>query len=122
VDQNRIELDRNDTGVVVVVLTGEHDVYTAPTLRDRISTVIEERSPLVVDLTHATFIDSSVLRVLLEARRRTEEEGLGFGVALGEGEAPGVRRVLEVTGLISVFPVLPRAAALEVARSAEASS
>jgi anti-sigma B factor antagonist len=123
VEQNRIELDRSDTGVVVVVLTGEHDVYTAPTLRDRISAVFAERVPIVIDLTPATFIDSSVLRVLLEARRRAEEEGVGFSVALGDGEAPGVRRVLEITGLVSVFPVLPaREAALEVARSAEASS
>jgi len=77
----------------------------------------------VVDLTPATFIDSSVLRVLLEARRQAHEEGLGFAIALGSGEAPGVRRVLEVTGLISVFPVLPaREAALEAAKSRQAGS
>jgi anti-sigma B factor antagonist len=119
VDQNRIELDRGDTGVVVVVLTGEHDVYTAPALRDQISAVIEENVPLVVDLTPATFIDSSVLRVLLEARRDADDKKLGFAVALGEDDAPGVRRVLEVTGLIPVFPVLPaRKDALNFARSA----
>lgn len=105
--------------MVVVVLTGEHDVYTAPALRDQISAVIDENVPFVVDLTPATFIDSSVLRVLLEARREADERALGFAVALGENEAPGVRRVLEVTGLIPVFPVLPaRKDALKVARSA----
>jgi anti-anti-sigma factor len=120
VEQNRIELDRSDSGVVVVVLKGEHDVYTAPALRERISSVIDEGGPVVVDLTPAQFIDSSVLRVLLEARRQADEKSLGFAVALGDGEAPGVRRVLEVTGLIPVFPVLPaRKDALEVARSAE---
>jgi anti-sigma B factor antagonist len=123
VEPNRIELDRSDSGVVVVVLTGEHDVYTAPSLRDRINSVIAERSSFVIDLTPATFVDSSVLRVLLEARREAEEAGLGFAVALGDGEAPGVRRVLEVTGLMPVFPVLPaREAALEAARSGGASS
>jgi anti-sigma B factor antagonist len=120
VEQNRIELDRSDNGVVVVVLTGEHDVYTAPALRDKIMSVMEERVPFVVDLTPATFIDSSVLRVLLEARREAEQEELGFAVALGDGEAPGVRRVLEVTGLVPVLPVLPeRKKAIEAARSAE---
>ena len=103
---------------MVVVLTGEHDVYTAPKLRDRINSVIAERSPFIVDLTHATFVDSSVLRVLLEAHRQAEEAGLGFAVALGDGEAPGVRRILEVTGLMPVFPVLgARDAALDAARS-----
>ena len=122
-EPNRIELDRSDSGVVVVVLTGEHDVYTAPSLRDRIKSVIAERSSFIIDLTPATFVDSSVLRVLLEARREAEEAGLGFAVALGDGEAPGVRRVLEVTGLMPVFPVLPaREAALDAARSGGASS
>ena len=81
VEGNRVELDRSNGDVVVVVLTGEHDVYTAPKLRDRINSVIAERSPFIVDLTHATFVDSSVLRVLLEARRQAEEAGLGFAVA-----------------------------------------
>jgi anti-sigma B factor antagonist len=122
VESHSIDLDRSDDAVVVV-LRGEHDVYTAPSLRDQISSVIGERRPFVVDLTAATFIDSSVLRVLLEARRQAQEEGLGFAIVLADGEAAGVRRILEVTGLISVFPVLPaREAALEAAKSGQASS
>jgi anti-sigma B factor antagonist len=122
VESHSIELDRSDDAVVVV-LRGEHDVYTAPSLRDQFSSVLDERRPLVVDLTPATFIDSSILRVLLEARRQAEDEGLGFAIALGNGEAPGVRRILEVTGLISVFPVLfAREAALEAAKSGQAKS
>jgi anti-sigma B factor antagonist len=121
VDTNRIELDRNYDGVVVVVVTGEHDVYTAPSLRDQIQSVIEERAAFVIDLTPATFVDSSILRVLLEARRQAEESGLGFAVALGNGEGPGVRRILEVTGLMTVFPVLAnREEALQTAKSAKA--
>jgi anti-sigma B factor antagonist len=123
VESNRIELDRNNDGLVVVVVTGEHDVYTAPSLRDQIQSVIDERAPFVVDLTPATFVDSSILRVLLEARRQAEESGLGFAVALGNGEGPGVRRILEVTGLMNVFPVLgSREEALQAAKSAKAPS
>jgi anti-sigma B factor antagonist len=123
VESNRIELDRHNDGVVVVVVTGEHDVYTAPSLRDQIQSVIEERAPFVIDLTPATFVDSSILRVLLEARRQAEESGLGFAVALGNGEGPGVRRILEVTGLMNVFPVLAnREEALQTAKSAAAPS
>lgn len=122
-ESNRIELDRNNNGVVVVVVTGEHDVYTAPSLRDQIQSVIEEKAPFVIDLTPATFVDSSILRVLLEARRQAEESGLGFAVALGNGEGPGVRRILEVTGLMNVFPVLAnREEALQTAKSAAAPS
>lgn len=122
-ESNRIELDRNNDSVVVVVVTGEHDVYTAPSLRDQIQSVIEEKAPFVIDLTPATFVDSSILRVLLEARRQAEESGLGFAVALGNGEGPGVRRILEVTGLMNVFPVLAnREEALQTAKSAAAPS
>jgi anti-sigma B factor antagonist len=123
VESNRIELDRNNDGVVVVVVTGEHDVYTAPSLRDQIQSVIEEKAPFVIDLTPATFVDSSILRVLLEARRQAEESGLGFAIALGNGEGPGVRRILQVTGLMNVFPVLAnREEALQTAKSAKAAS
>jgi anti-sigma B factor antagonist len=120
VEAGRIDVDRSDTGVVVVVVGGEHDVSTAPSLRDRVTAVLEERTPLVIDLTPASFLDSSVLRVLLEARRRAHEEDLGFAVALGHDEAPEVRRILEITGLIPVFPVLSdRSEALERARSGQ---
>jgi anti-sigma B factor antagonist len=123
VESNRIELDRNNDAVVVVVVTGEHDVYTAPSLRDQIQSVIEEKAPFVIDLTPATFVDSSILRVLLEARRQAEESGLGFAIALGNGEGPGVRRILQVTGLMNVFPVLAnREEALQTAKSAKAAS
>jgi anti-anti-sigma factor len=123
VQPGQIELDRSDTGVVVVVVSGEHDLSTAPALQERISAVLDEGAPLVIDLTPASFLDSSVLRVCLEARRRALEEELGFAVVLGEGEAPEVRRILDVTGLIPVFPVLTdRAEALEAARSGRSAS
>jgi anti-sigma B factor antagonist len=120
VEQNRIEVEMTDAGVAVVELAGEHDLYTAPVLRDRISGVLEDGTALVIDLTPSTFIDSSVLRVLLEARREAEERVVGFAVALGDGGAPGVRRMLEVTGLIGLFPVLPaRKDALRLAASGD---
>jgi anti-sigma B factor antagonist len=120
VEQNRIEMERTDGGVAVVALTGEHDLYTAPALRDRIAGVLEDGTALVIDLTQSTFIDSSVLRVLLEARREAEDRAIGFAVALGEDGSPGVRRMLEITGLIRVFPVLPaRKDALRLAASGD---
>ena len=95
---------------------GEHDVYTAPSLTEQVEGLIDERVPFVIDLTPATFVDSSVLRVLLEARRMAEEEGVGFAVALDQDDSGAVRRVLEVTGLIPVLPVHPaRDAAMEAA-------
>jgi anti-sigma B factor antagonist len=116
VQENRIELDRSGSGVAVLSVQGEHDVYTAPSLTEQVEGLIDERVPFVIDLTPATFFDSSVLRVLLEARRKAEEEGVGFAVALDQDDSGAVRRVLEVTGLIPVLPVHPaRDAAMEAA-------
>jgi anti-sigma B factor antagonist len=116
VQENRIELDRSGTGVAVLSVQGEHDVYTAPTLTEQVEGLIDERVPFVIDLTPATFVDSSVLRVLLEAHRRAEEEGVGFAVALDQDDSGAVRRVLEVTGLIPVLAVHPaRDSAMEAA-------
>jgi anti-sigma B factor antagonist len=113
-------MERTDGGVAVIALTGEHDLYTAPAISDRINGVLEDGTALVIDLTQATFIDSSVLRVLLEARREAHERAVGFAMAIGEDGFPGVRRMLEVTGLIEVFPVLPaRKDALRVAAAGD---
>jgi anti-sigma B factor antagonist len=120
VETNRIDLDRSDDDVIVVIVEGEHDVHTAPTLREEIESIAVERKPFVIDLSSATFIDSSVLRVLLEARRLAQESKVGFAIAL-DGETPGVSRILEVTGLMPLFPVLGgREDAIEAARSGPA--
>jgi anti-sigma B factor antagonist len=117
VDANAIALDR-DGDVVVVTLEGEHDIYTAPDLRERIYGVISDGSAVVIDLTATTFVDSSVLGVLLGARGRAHEAGLGFAVCSADELESGVRRVLEVTGLMPVLPVLSgRSEAVEAARS-----
>jgi anti-sigma B factor antagonist len=123
VQENRIEVDRTtEDGVAVLAVQGEHDVYTAPSITEQVDSLIAERMPFVIDLTPATFVDSSVLRVLLEARRRADEEGVGFAVALGQDDSGAVRRVLEVTGLIPVLPVHPaRDAAVAAASSGHGS-
>ena len=92
--------------MVIVTLTGEHDLTTAPLLRERVEEAIGGRSGVLIDLTHAEFIDSSIIGVVLEGRRRAEEEGIGFAAALEGGDA-AVRRVLEVTGLDTNLPVHP---------------
>ena len=116
--ENRIELDRSDGGVAVVVVKGEHDVYTAPSLSEQLDSLLGEHVPFVIDLTKATFVDSSVLRVLLEAKRKADEGDIGFAVAVGQDDTGPVRRVLDITGLAPVLPVYAgRDEAKEAARS-----
>ncbi len=93
-------------GVVLMTVHGEHDIASAPDLRGAIEQALARSQHVVVDLTPATFIDSTVLGVLLGARGRAEEEELGYAVVLEAGAGdPAVRRVLEVTGLDALLPV-----------------
>jgi anti-sigma B factor antagonist len=102
-----LALERNDAGLAVLTISGEHDLSTAPTLRRRIDNLLDERTATVIDLSSATFIDSSILGVILDGRRRAGEAGIGFAVVHDSG-AEAVNRVLEVTGLRAELPVHAR--------------
>lgn len=99
-----IGLDRTDSGVTVLTISGEHDLNTAPQLRGQLDHLLGGGDPIVIDLTPASFIDSSIIGVVLEGRRRADDAGTGFAVAHGEG-ADAVGRVLEVTRLREELPV-----------------
>lgn len=95
-------------GVVLVAVHGEHDIASAPNLRTAIEAALGRSQHVVVDLTPATFVDSTVLGVLLSARQRALEEEVGYAVVLEPATGdPAVRRILEVTGLDQLLPVHP---------------
>jgi anti-sigma B factor antagonist len=102
-----LALERNDSGLAVLTISGEHDLSTAPTVRRRIDNLLDEGATTVVDLSPATFIDSSILGVILDGRRRADAAGIGFAVVHANG-ADAVDRVLEVTGLRAELPVHAR--------------
>ena len=87
---------------LVLSLAGELDLADAPALRDALRRAVE-RSPrrLVVDLAEVTFVDSTILGALVEARSALG--GDAFALA-----APGleVRRALEVSGLDRHFTIV----------------
>ena len=51
-------------------------------------------------------MDSSVLGALLDARRRALDAEQGFVVCIGDDVEPGVQRILDITGLVPVLPVV----------------
>ena len=87
-------------GAVVVELAGELDLYNAHSVRETLLGQVE-RAPerLVVDLSRVTFIDSTGLVVLIEARTRLPNRQ-SFLLA-----SPGLetRRALEISGLSRHF-------------------
>ena len=93
---------RRESGAVIVALAGELDLYNANDVREALMGVCaEEPARLVVDLAEVTFIDSTALGVLIEARSRMANRR-AFLLA-----APGMetRRALEISGLDKHFSI-----------------
>jgi anti-sigma B factor antagonist len=91
-----------------VALRGEHESFTADKLTRGLNGLIDESLAITVDLSYATFIDSTVIGVLLAAARRAREHHLSFRLMLGQQTGWPVRRLLEVTGLETQFEVVNR--------------
>jgi anti-sigma B factor antagonist len=86
-------------GQAVVELTGEHDLVTKDALRELLASLIAENDLVVVDLSAAEFIDSSVLHNLALADRLALEHGSHFRLQCDT--EPIVRTALEISGLLS---------------------
>lgn len=100
-----LEFSRHDRHVAVVV-HGELDASTAPTLRERLSDLIECQGNLsvVVDLAATTFIDSTGLSVLVTAHKWLRARGGELRLA---GPRRSTAKVLEITGLSRILTVVP---------------
>ena len=117
----RIEAPAVDGESPVLVITGEHDLSTAPELRARLHE-LGETSPIIVDLDETTFVDSSVLGVLVGGLRRARERDVPFGLVLGDQAHPAIRRIFELTGLHEVFPIFASRAEAQAGLSGGAPS
>lgn len=86
-------------------LAGEHDLSTAGGLREELDRALGEGCSVVVDLSSATFIDSSVVRVLVHAHRSTaDREGQSVTVVAPAAGTPA--RVLDLMGAPNVLAVV----------------
>lgn len=89
----------------IVEVGGEVDVATAPRLREQlISLVGDGRYRIVVSLEAVDFIDSTGLGVLISGLKRVRTHGGEFAVVCNE---PRIMKVFEITGLDTVFNVVP---------------
>jgi anti-anti-sigma factor len=86
-------------GQAVVELHGEYDLETSEELRACFDAVVNQNSHVVIDLSNAEFIDSSVLNNLARAHRNAREQTTLLRVQVGD--SPIVRKVLEIGGLLS---------------------
>lgn len=68
-----VELAHHGPGIVVVSMRGEHDLSTAPALTQALELAAAQSN--VVDLSTCSFIDSSVISVLVKTARGVHARG-----------------------------------------------
>lgn len=95
----RLDSHLADDGVLVLV--GEIDTYTAPELQDALTALPDT---CIVDLAGVSFIDSSGLRVIVEAHGQRRERGGGMTL---RSPSPSVERLLEISGVAGHVEVKP---------------
>ena len=87
----------------VIALTGEVDLYTAPEFKERMVELIESgKKQIVVDLSKATFIDSTTLGVLVGGVKRLRPAGGSLALVCTD---ENITKIFEITGLDRVFPI-----------------
>ena len=92
-----------DADTHVIELGGEVDLYTAPEFKERLVQVIEDgKKQLIVDLSKATFIDSTTLGVLVGGVKRLRPAGGSLALVCTD---ENITKIFEITGLDRVFPI-----------------
>jgi anti-sigma B factor antagonist len=89
--------------VTVIAVKGEVDLYSAPSLKERIADLVSGgKSQIAVDLSGVEFMDSTGLGVLIGGLKRCKEAGGSLSLV---GPREPVIKVLSITGLDKVFPI-----------------
>ena len=97
-------VSEQDGGTSYMRLEGEFDLACKEIFKQRLLEVTAERpAGVIVDLSGLEFMDSSGLRMIVDAQALCRESGIDYGVIAGSGQA---RRVFDLTGMDDVLPVL----------------
>jgi anti-sigma B factor antagonist len=86
--------------LTVVTLGGELDIYTVASFRQDLENIDPAATPLVVDLTDVTLLDSSGLGALVSLLNRARAGEGRMGLICPHRR---LRRVFEITGLRRAF-------------------
>jgi anti-anti-sigma factor len=100
--ENRVEVDRLADSIWVVSAIGEHDLATAPQLDQALTEIEKTGTTAVLDLTPATFIDSTVINTAIRHAQDHEGETNDWLLVVApQGSAP--RHVLDIIEVWKFF-------------------
>lgn len=89
----------------VVTLPDEIDLTNADQIREELLAILSRGAPtVVVDMSGTTFCDSAGVNALVRVHKRATAEGADMRLTVS---APGVQRVLTITGVDSLIELYP---------------
>ncbi len=86
---------------VVVALVGEFDLTCASQIDDAALAALDDGHNLIIDLSRATFIDSTVLHTIARVNQHAHDNGRLAVLQIGADQF--VRRVLQITNLDTIM-------------------
>jgi anti-anti-sigma factor len=86
----------------VLSIDGELDISTIPLLEQQIEATHASPTPLTLDLSGLTFMDSSGLRLLIELNERARREAWKLSLVPSRHESANL--VLRITGADAALP------------------
>jgi anti-sigma B factor antagonist len=102
-------------GSTVIAVSGEIDVYTAPRLREKLISLVEEGSyHLIIDMEEVEFLDSTGLGVLVGGLKRVRSHDGWIDLVCTQGR---ILRIFRITGLSRVFNVYDSVAEAQAAHA-----
>ena len=93
-------VERPADGTAVVVFSGEHDLASATEVRELLDSLLVQDDLVVADFSTAQFVDSSILKVVLETHARADELGKVFRLQLHTADI--VQRAFEMSAVLTV--------------------
>jgi anti-anti-sigma factor len=109
-DKQDFAVERSDgEDRIVVAVRGDVDLGTVDALSQALEQATRGGGQVVIDMTDVTFLDSTGVRVLVEAYRSAQRSG---GALYVRGARHWVARVLEVTGVARLL-TMPNAEVVE---------
>jgi anti-sigma B factor antagonist len=91
------------SGYTVVAVSGEIDVYTAPALREKLISLVDDGTyEIIVDMEAVEFLDSTGLGVLVGGLKRVRNHEGWIDLVCTNNR---ILRVFKITGLSKVFAI-----------------
>ena len=99
------------TGIPVLKVTGEIDIYTAPMFKQAVVNMVTEGSKnVIIDLSGVTFMDSSGFGTLLGATRRLRPSGGGLHLAAPNSTIQRMLRLTRLDSIMRIYDTIEEAA------------